>query len=77
MERPGGYAERLNEYMRRELHPETAENIGRIVATSELMSAEGAMSIILQMQLDHLRRDADMVAQTQTYEPPELRRVDL
>lgn len=57
------YEARLQEYLAREVHPETARNIGRIVAESPLMSAEGAMSIILQMQLDHCRRDEEIAGQ--------------
>lgn len=57
------YEARLQEYLAREVHPETARNIGRIVAESPLMSAEGAMSIILQMQLDHCRKDDEIAGQ--------------
>lgn len=57
----GGYEARLNEYMTRELHPETARYIGEMVAHSELLSAKAAMGVIIQMQLDHLRKDNEAV----------------
>ena len=57
------YEVRLQEYLDRELHPETARNIGAIVAHSFTMSAEGAMGIILELQQDHARRDAELASQ--------------
>lgn len=59
------YIDRLHDYMERELHPETAQFIGELVLRSDMLSAEMAMSIILQMQLDHIRKDADIEKQTQ------------
>lgn len=60
---PEGYEARLMEYMGRELHPETAQHIGDMVMHSELLSAEMAMAVIIQMQLDHVRKDAELDAQ--------------
>lgn len=57
------YEARLQEYLAREVHPETARNIGRIVWSSQVGSAEFAMAIILQMQLDHCRRDEEIAGQ--------------
>lgn len=59
------YEARLNEYLAREVHPETARNIGRIVMTSPLVSAETAMAIVLQMQLDPVRKDNELLGQEQ------------
>lgn len=54
------YETRLQEYMEQNLHPETAKHIGEIIFHSHVGSAEFAMNIILQMQLDHLRKDSDL-----------------
>lgn len=65
MRKAEGYEARLEEYLAREVHPETAANIGRIVSSSPLMSAEGAMAIVLQMQLDPVRKDNELLGQEQ------------
>lgn len=59
------YEARFQEYLAREVHPETARNIGRIVTTSPLVSAETAMAIVLQMQLDPVRKDNELLGQEQ------------
>jgi hypothetical protein len=61
--KPEGYELRLQEYMEVNLHPETAKHIGELVFHSPLGSSEFAMNIILQMQLDHLRKDTEIVEQ--------------
>lgn len=48
--------------MGRELHPETAQHIGEL-ATMTVGNAELIMSVILEMQLDHVRVDAEMQTQ--------------
>lgn len=58
--KPDAYEARLHDYLEREVHPETAKNIGEIVFRSPLGSSEFAMSIILQMQLDPIRKDRDL-----------------
>lgn len=65
METLTNYEDKLKDYMERYLHPETARNIGHLVATSELLSAETAMAVIIEMQVDHARRDAELASQVQ------------
>lgn len=55
------YEEQLAAFMAREMHPETAHNIGQLVTQSELLSAEAAMSVILEMKLDPIRRDQELL----------------
>ena len=57
------YSERLGEYMQDNLHPETARNIGRLLFHSPLGTAEYTMAVILEMQQDHARRDAELADQ--------------
>lgn len=54
------YETRFHEYLRDNLHPETAANLKEMVFHSPLGSAEFTMGVILQMQLDHVRKDQDM-----------------
>ena len=61
--KPEGYEARLNEYMEANLHPDTAKHIGEILFRSPIGSAEFAMSIILQMQLDPVRKDSELLSQ--------------
>ena len=62
--RPDGYEQRFDEYVDRELHPETAAHLKQLVWHSPVGSAEFAMGVILQMRLDHARRDAEVQAST-------------
>lgn len=59
-QKPSGYEARFEEYVDRELHPETAANLKEMVFHSPLGSAEFTMGVILQMQLDHVRKDAEL-----------------
>lgn len=59
------YEARLQEYLAREVHPETARNIGALVARSFLGTSEFAMAIVLQMQLDPVRKDNELLGQEQ------------
>jgi hypothetical protein len=65
MKRRDNYQERFQEYLDANVHPETARNIGRIVWSSPMGSAEFAMNIVLQMQLDHMRKDEEVAGQAQ------------
>lgn len=51
--------------MQRELHPETAKNIGEMVTRSELLSAEAALAIVMQMKLDIVRQDKELLDSAQ------------
>lgn len=55
-ENQGSYTDRFHEYIDAELHPETAQHIGEIVNMG-LRGEEFAMSVILQMQLDPIRKE--------------------
>lgn len=52
------YEHKLNTYMEQNLHPDTAENIGKLIFHSPLGTSEFAMSIILEMVLDPLRKES-------------------
>jgi len=65
MRNKDNYETRFQEYLDANVHPETARNIGRIVWHSPMGSAEFAMNIVLQMQLDRARADEELLGQGQ------------
>ena len=68
-------SQRFREYMARELHPDTARNIGEIVLHTHIRPEE-AMGIILEMRLDHLRQNQELQVEGQmNFE--DITRVDL
>lgn len=63
--RDQGFNDQLYAFMQRELHPETAKNIGEMVTRSELLSAEAALAIVMQMKLDIVRQDKELLDSAQ------------